>query len=322
MTGYNPPCSIVIRAYNEEKHIGKLLSGIQMQDYPKKEIILVDSGSIDRTIAIASDYGAKIVQISSEEFTFGKSLNTGISAASGEIIVIISAHCYPVYPDWLSQLIAPFSDDQVAVCYGKQRGAESNHFSEHQFFQNFFPDVSQPNQGQPFTHNANAAIRKSLWIKHSYDENLTGLEDLAWSSWAKQEGFRIVYVSEAEIIHVHDETFQQVHNRYKREAIAMKQILPESRFSFRNMLGMILRKIDSDLGQARREKVFWTEILGIMKFRTMQYLGTWQGYRYSGKIDQGLHRRFYYPPDSLLEKIPESRPVKPIKYQTDSKMEH
>jgi len=44
-----PLCSIVIRAYNEEKHIGKLLSGIQMQDYPAREIILVDSGSSDKT---------------------------------------------------------------------------------------------------------------------------------------------------------------------------------------------------------------------------------------------------------------------------------
>jgi len=123
----------------------------------------------------------KVVKITSEEFTFGRSLNRGIAASSGEILVIISAHCYPVYPDWLDRLVEPFKDDQVAVSYGKQRGSDSNHFSEHQFFKTYFPNVSQPNQGQPFTHNANAAIRKTLWEKHPYSENLTGLEDLAWS---------------------------------------------------------------------------------------------------------------------------------------------
>jgi rhamnosyltransferase len=316
-----PLCSIVIRAFNEEKHIGKLLSGIQMQGYPAREIILVDSGSTDKTLEIANEHPVKVIEITSEEFTFGRSLNLGIAAASGDIIVIISAHCYPVYPDWLSQLIKPFEDESIAVSYGKQRGADKNHYSEHQFFKTYFPDISQPDQGQPFTHNANGAIRKSLWMRQPYDENLTGLEDLAWSSWVKEEGYRIAYVAEAEIIHVHEETFQQVHNRYKREAIAMKQILPESRFSLRNIFGMIIRTVIGDLTQARREDVLGKEAWSILRFRFLQYIGTWQGYRYSGKIDQGLHRKFYYPPDMLSDKIPENRPVEPISYRPDPEQE-
>ena len=46
-------CSIVIRAYNEEKHIGRLLEGIQHQTIKDVEIILVDSGSTDSTVSIA-----------------------------------------------------------------------------------------------------------------------------------------------------------------------------------------------------------------------------------------------------------------------------
>lgn len=314
----NPPaeqpiCSVVIRAYNEEQHIGKLLTGIKQQSV-NCEIILVDSGSTDSTVEIASDFQVKVVSIDPGEFTFGRSLNWGIAAASGEFIVIISAHCYPVYPDWLEQLLKPFEDPQNAVSYGKQRGAITNHYSEHQFFKNYFPDVSQPNQGQPFTHNANAAIRKSLWEGHPYNEQLTGLEDLAWSSWAKEQGYSIAYVAEAEVIHIHEETFHQVYNRYRREAIAMKQILPESHFSIRNMVSMILRKILADLSRAYRDRTLSKEALGIIRFRVMQYLGTWQGYRYSGNIDQQLHRQFYYPPQMLSEKIPESRTIEPINY--------
>ena len=314
----NPPaeqpiCSVVIRAYNEEQHIGKLLTGIKQQSV-NCEIILVDSGSTDSTVEIASDFQVKVVSIDPGEFTFGRSLNWGIAAASGEFIVIISAHCYPVYPDWLEQLLKPFEDPQNAVSYGKQRGAITNHYSEHQFFKNYFPDVSQPNQGQPFTHNANAAIRKSLWEGHPYNEQLTGLEDLAWSSWAKEQGYSIAYVAEAEVIHIHEETFHQVYNRYRREAIAMKQILPESHFSIRNMVSMILRKILVDLSRAYRDRTLSKEALGIVRFRVMQYLGTWQGYRYSGNIDQQLHRQFYYPPQMLSEKIPESRTIEPINY--------
>ena len=130
----NVKCSIVIRAYNEEAHIGRLLTGISQQTYHGVETILVDSGSTDRTVQIAENYGAKIVQIASEEFTFGRSLNRGIQAAKGELVVIVSAHCHPVYPDWLERLLAPFSDPAVAVTYGKQRGGKTNQYSEHQWF--------------------------------------------------------------------------------------------------------------------------------------------------------------------------------------------
>ncbi len=314
MSEKKPLCSIVIRAFNEEKHIGKLLTGIEQQTFQERETLIVDSGSTDATLEIASKFDLRIVNIDSREFTFGRSLNRGIQEAKGRYIVIISAHCYPVYPDWLEQLLKPFEDQRVAVSYGKQRGADSNHFSEHQFFRTYFPDISQPDQGQPYTHNANAAIRRSLWEQHPYNEQITGLEDLAWSSWAKAQGFSIAYVSEAEIVHIHNETIKQVHNRYRREAIAMKQILPESHFSIRNMIGMFVQKSISDLAQAQREKLFWKKFIGILRFRLVQYFGTWQGYRYSGKIDQKLHRQFYYPPGSLTDKIPESRPIEPIRY--------
>lgn len=316
-----PICSIIIRAYNEEEHIGKLLSGIVQQTVAEKEIILVDSGSTDATAAIASRFPVRFVEIEPEEFTFGRALNRGIKAASGDFIVIISAHCYPVYPDWLEQLLNPFQNPLVASTYGKQRGGKSNHYSEHQFFRNYFPDVSQHDQGQPFTHNANAAIRRSLWEQHPYNENLTGLEDLAWSSWAKEQGYRLAYVSEAEIVHLHDETFAQVYNRYQREAIAMKQILPHSQFTFRNMLGMIVRKSLADLHQASREGVLFQEVVNILRFRIMQYLGTWQGYRYSGKVNAQLHFQFSYPPHILAKKIPEKRDVKPIDYQNKTRQE-
>ena len=224
--------SIVIRAFNEEQHIGRLLYGITQQTYPNPEVILVDSGSTDGTLAIASQYPVKVVHIKPKNFTFGRSLNLGIAAATGDLVVITSAHCYPLYSDWLEQLTKPFSNDQVGLCYGKQRGGENNHYSEHQFFRKYFPDHSVLQQAHPYSHNANAAIRRNLWEQQHYDENLTGLEDLTWSSWLMETGYEIAYVTEAEVIHEHKETYQQVNKRYQREAIALKHILPNSKFSF------------------------------------------------------------------------------------------
>jgi glycosyltransferase involved in cell wall biosynthesis len=306
---------VVIRAYNEAKHIGRLLIGIQKQTLPDVEVVLVDSGSTDDTVRIAKQFGAVVVHISPQEFTFGRSLNRGVETASGEFVAIISAHCYPVYPDWLEQLLAPFADPHVAVAYGKQRGGKTNHYSEHLWFNQYFPDVSTPNQGHPYSHNANAAIRKDLWEQHPYNEQLTGLEDLAWSSWAFEQGCSVAYVAEAEIVHLHEETFSQVLNRYRREAVAMKQLLPESQFSLWRFFRMVTSAMFSDLLQARREGVLKKEAAGIIMFRLMQYWGTYRGYNYVGLVNAELHQQFYYPPGILTEKKPAGRGVQPIIYE-------
>jgi len=309
--------SIVIRAFNEEKHIGRLLYGISQQSYPNPEVILVDSGSTDETLSIASQYPVKIVHITPENFTFGRSLNTGISAASGDLVVITSAHCYPVYPDWIEKLTRPLTNQHIAMSYGKQRGGETNHFSEHQFFRKYFPNHSVTQQAHPYSHNANAAIRRKLWEIHAYDENLTGLEDLAWSSWAMESGYEIAYVAEAEVIHLHEETYQQVFNRYQREAIALKQILPKSTFPCGQFMRSLLESVILDLIQARRNQVLIKNIGSILKFRLMQYWGTYRGYHFAGKIDAQLHQGFYYPPGILAHKLPKPRSINPIDYNND-----
>jgi len=307
-------CSIVIRAYNEEKHIGRLLEGIKHQTLKDVEIILVDSGSTDETISVAESFGARIVRIHPEDFTFGRSLNLGVCAATREFIVIASAHVYPVYPDWLESLLIPFEDESVALTYGKQRTPDSAKFSEGQIFYQWYPDVSQPKQATAFCNNANAAIRKSLWEKNPYDESLTGLEDLAWAKWAKEQGFAISYVAEAEIIHAHNETPRGIFNRYRREAMAFKHIHPEAHFNLYDFFRLITTNILSDLWHAARERVLWKNIASIFWFRYMQFRGTQMGYRDSSLVTPQLRETFYYARERK-KKDGAKRDVEPIKYK-------
>jgi len=309
--------SIVIRARNEEEHIDRLLFGIYQQTIKDPEVIIVDSGSTDGTLAIAAKYPVEIVHIHPKEFTFGRSLNRGISAAAGDIVVIVSAHCFPVYPDWLEKLTEPMNEPSYALSYGKQRGGKSNHFSEHVIFNKYFPESSVLKQAHPYSHNANAAIRRDFWEEHHYNENLTGLEDLAWSSWAMESGYSIAYIAEAEVVHLHEETYKQVYKRYMREAIALKQILPESSFSFWKFIKSWTMSMIRDMIYARRSRSLLKNIWSIIAFRFMQNLGNFRGYQYSGKIDAQLHRKFYYPPNILEVKLPEQRPVEPIYYDKE-----
>jgi len=306
-------CSVVIRAYNEGKYLGRLLEGIKQQTLRDTEVILVDSGSTDDTVSIAESFGTKIVRIPSAEFTFGRSLNYGIQAASREFVVMASAHVYPTYPDWLETLLRPFQDDQVALTYGKQRGCAGSKYSESQIFHQWYPDLSKPRQETAFCNNANAAIRKSLWEKNPYDETLTGLEDLAWAKWATQQGHAIAYVAEAEIIHVHNETPRGVYNRYRREAMALRKIYPEAHFNFYDFLRLTATNIFSDLWHAARERVLLKNFASIFWFRYMQFHGTRMGHRETSLVTPQLRETFYYARERKEQKK-NKRDIKPIEY--------
>jgi glycosyltransferase involved in cell wall biosynthesis len=310
----SPVCSIIIRAFNEEKHITRLLDGIRHQTIEDVQIILVDSGSSDRTVEIANAYGVQIVNIQPQDFTFGRSLNLGISHAKADYVVFASAHVYPVYPDWLERLLEPFEDDKVAISYGKQRGMETTQFSEHQIFDHWFSDVSTNNQSHPFCNNANAAIRKKLWDQNAYNETLPGLEDLAWARWAHEQGYRIAYMAEAEIIHVHNESWHGISNRYRREGMAFKMIYPQERFGIPDLFKAFFSNVKNDLQMAKRDKIIkrvWKSVLG---FRWNQFYGTYLGYRQSGPLTWQLKQTFYYPRNGLQINKKE-REIKPIHYQ-------
>ncbi|WP_010476930.1 glycosyltransferase [Thermococcus zilligii] len=90
-----PKVSIVVPAYNEGMNIERLLESIYYQDYPFNlvEVIVVDDGSLDATAEIASSWGAKVI---SHETNLGKarSLEDGIKAATGDVIVTMDADSY------------------------------------------------------------------------------------------------------------------------------------------------------------------------------------------------------------------------------------
>lgn len=318
-----PLVSLIIRCYNEEKHIGRLLSGVMQQQGIDYEIIIVDSGSTDATVSIAQRYPIQLISIDPQNFSFGRSLNLGCQQASGEYLVFASPHVYPVYQDWLKQLIAPLqTNPQIALSYGKQRGNNQTQFSEHQIFAQWFPDQAQIPQTTPFCNNANAAIRRDLWQKYPYNEDLTGLEDLDWAKRLMQAGYQIAYVPDAEIIHVHQETPQRVRNRYRREAIALKQIFPEQTFSLGDFVRLTVSNTLSDYYYAWQSQQLMTQLWAIPQFRLMQFWGTYQGYHQNNSLNQQLRQTFYYPRpiNTITPNVPSKDALKINYAQSDTQL--
>lgn len=290
-----PQVSIIIRCFNEDRHIGHLLESLKKQTFQDFEVILVDSGSTDKTLDIARNYDVKIIHILPEEFTFGYSLNKGLEAAKGEFLVMASAHILPVHEDWLLELKKPFKDPKVAKVYGRQIGNFDSRFSEHEVFAKQFPETSNFKQTIPFCNNANSCIRKSLWFEKKYDETLTGLEDLDWAKWAISQNYYIAYNANAAIIHIHHESPSKIYNRYMREAIALKRIFPDSHMFFREFVAYSVSNIFNDMVRAIKKRTFFKFCFEIIMFRSLQYWGTYKGLKNRTDMTHEVMMRFYYP---------------------------
>jgi glycosyltransferase involved in cell wall biosynthesis len=288
-------CSVVIRALNEAEHLPALFSGLLRQSVQPSQIVLVDSGSTDDSVSIAAAHGADIVHIAPADFSFGRSLNLGCATASGEILVFVSAHVYPLNEFWLENLLAPFVDSATVLSYGRQTGDHRTRFSELQLMRQWYPEVSNPDQTTPFCNNANCAVRRSWWERFPYDEQLTGLEDLAWASNALKEGGRLAYRADATVAHIHDEGFDRVRNRYRREAVAHRRIFDDQRLGPFEGFALFLANVGRDYLAALARGAIYGNIADIVKFRAAQHLGTWEGFRSRGEVTAELKRHFYYP---------------------------
>ena len=290
--------SVVIRTLNEAKWLPELLDAIQKQNLRgfTCEVILVDSGSTDSTLAIAKSFGCKIVTINKSEFTFGRSLNIGCEAAEGRFLVFISGHCVPVGEDWLYNLCKPLDDGICSYTYGRQIEREGySKYSEKQLFLKYFPDSSKIPQEDFFCNNANSALQKSAWRRYPFDEEVTGLEDMVLAKQLWQDGEKIGYVATAVVEHIHEETWRQVKRRYEREAIALQGILPEVHVNFGDFLRYTLSGIMFDSSAALQERRFWRSLGEIVMFRTMQYWGTYCGNNEHRKLSRKAKEKYFYP---------------------------
>ncbi len=289
--------SVIIRTYNESRYLPELLSEIQKQSVSANsiEIILVDSGSSDDTVSIAINFGCRIIKINKEDFSFGRSLNLGCEAAEGDILVFVSGHCIPVDQNWLMNLITPISDGRVVWTYGRQIGIQQSRFSEVQIFEKYYPSESAVPQDGFFCNNANAALLKSVWHGHRFNEELTGLEDMHLARLVVNKGMKLGYVADATVFHIHNESWQKIKNRFEREALALQYILPEVQVSFIDFVRYYLSSIVLDYRKAFRDGVLLKYGKEILFYRFAQYWGSYRGNNVHRKISRKTKEKYFYP---------------------------
>lgn len=287
--------SIVIRTLNEEKFLPECLAAISRQKIDDQvEVIVVDSGSIDRTLEIAREFETRVVFIKKEYFTFGRSLNYGCEAANGDIIVLISAHCIPISPDWLANLVDPIRDGRCAYTYGRQVAREGvSKYSEGMVYRKYFPAQSAIPQVGYFCNNANSAISKNIWEQFHFNEYLTGLEDMELAKRITDKTLRVGYVADACVEHIHEENWRRIRIRYEREAIALYQIEPALSIGLTYAIKLYFSALKADLGNLRFSE--YRLAAEAILYRFFQFYGSYRGSHISRLQINKMKDEYFYP---------------------------
>ena len=178
--------SVVIRNKNQDKALGFLLKNLT-ERYAGDigEILVIDNLSTDKSEAISNQFGAKFITIKS--FSYGGSANFAAQQARLPIVVMFSAHSYPISHDFFKLIKLKFDENPNLA------GLRCLHNPND--YRNFINKISakeDPNKsGLIFS---GSAFSKQVWEKHPFREDVATFEDKEWTTRVLKAGYDIDFV--------------------------------------------------------------------------------------------------------------------------------
>ncbi len=196
------------------------------------EVVVVDSGSSDGSVEEARSFGARVHEIPPSEFNHGGTRNLGVSLARGDTIVFTSQDAHAEGPEWLARLTAPLGDPRVAGAYGRQVAHEDASPSEHFFLDFLYGDRPRVQRRGPdgrvgpdatLFSNVNSAIRRDVFERFPFVEDIIMSEDQEWSARVVADGYLLHYVPDAVVRHSHPYTLRQAFRRFYESGLSARR---------------------------------------------------------------------------------------------------
>lgn len=159
--------TVVIPALNEAGMIRPCLEALVSQTVPPDEILVVDNGSSDETVAIAESYpGVTVLREPRRGITYGRT--TGFDAAASEVIARIDADTV-VARDWIATLKALFAERPEVDAFAG--GAGIAELSPHGriwfswWYRGFRAWHERSIGVRPMLYGFNSALRRTAWAR-------------------------------------------------------------------------------------------------------------------------------------------------------------
>jgi rhamnosyltransferase len=180
--------SVVVRTFNSAATLGECLQSLRNQTV-RPEIIVVDSGSSDGTLAIADRMADRILPLPDRPFSYGRALNRGAALATAPVHFAVSSHCLIPRPDWIELSLRHYERPDVAATNGQQTLPDGSPLRD-VFYLRGTGELPNPLWG--FSNHA-SSWRADIWRREPFNDALIASEDFEWSDRVRALGFAIVF---------------------------------------------------------------------------------------------------------------------------------
>jgi len=249
--------SVVIRNKNQAPALTFLLKNLtERYAADIAEIIVIDNVSIDNSEAVALHYGARFVTI--EKFSYGGSANRAAQEAQFPIVVIFSAHSYPVSHDFFKLI------KEKMEANSNLAGLRCLHSTND--YRNYINKISAKNDpnksGLIFS---GSAFSKKVWEKHPFREDVATFEDKEWSKRVLENGYEIEFVPA--IFHYEiKRTPQQQFFRFKNDLVGNYQLWHQDISFLQALKGLIVSIWNSAKNFLTELKYTFLRFMYLLKF--------------------------------------------------------
>jgi cellulose synthase/poly-beta-1,6-N-acetylglucosamine synthase-like glycosyltransferase len=197
---YQPMVSIIIPVYNEELMIGNKINNTFELEYPeeKREIIVVDSASIDNTVKIVNNF--KNITLLTQPERMGKShaLSLAFKYAKGDLVLITDADAM-LNQDVLEKIVPLFADPSIGAATGKLSlvGKDSTSKISEQAYRTFFDTLRfyESSIASTMIFNGPLMVFRSSIIEAPPINSVA--DDTEMALQVIKKGYRAIYIPEA-----------------------------------------------------------------------------------------------------------------------------
>jgi glycosyltransferase involved in cell wall biosynthesis len=287
--------SVAIPVRNGAEHLPAVLDAIRSQRLDREiEIVVVDSGSTDGSVALCEDAGARVERIPPQAFSHGGTRNRLMELARGDRVAFLTQDAVPAHDGWLAALMGGFADEEVGLVCGPYLPRADASAMVRREFEEWFASIPPIVRGSPgerpqpgpstFFSSANGAVSRAAWRQVPF-RRVPYAEDQRLAVDMLNAGFAKAYVSEAGVVHSHDYPPLERFRRWFDEFRALREVYDfRAPLAPRPVLGRIRREVSRD--RAAYGDAIVRESLC---YHTLRALGAGLGTR-ADRLPEGVRR--------------------------------